>query len=187
MNQFEQVSNTVLTGFISGDMACFEEVYLCYKDRTYYYALKLTRSELLAEEVVQDVFVKIWSNREKIDLKYSFASFVFRVTHNHIINVLKRISYEKTVKDRFLKSSEICVSDTEDKVIYKEYMEILSKAIDQLPPRRKDVFNMSRNKGIGHDEIALEMGISKNTVKSQLVKATKSIRKYFSMHGELAI
>ena len=119
------------------------------------------------EEVVQDVFVKIWSKRKSIDPQYCFSSFIFRVAHNHTINILKRNTYEKVAKERISKTSASSVSDTEDKVIYKEYMGIMTKAIEQLPPKRKNIFNLSRTKGISHDEIAAEMGISKNTVKSQ--------------------
>ncbi|MEQ9423496.1 MAG: RNA polymerase sigma-70 factor [Cyclobacteriaceae bacterium] len=184
-NQIELTSSEI-SGLINGDRCCFQKVYEAYKDRVYYYALKLTRSDDLAEEITQDVFVKLWSNRSKIDLAYSFSSFVFRVTHNHAINILKRNTYEKVVKERITKSSIVYTNDTEDKVIYKEYSNLMDRAIDLLPPKRKYIFNLSRTKGVSHDEIASEMGISKNTVKSQLVKATKSIRSYLVVHADLA-
>jgi len=187
MNKQIQISDEQLSRLISGDQHCFEKVYCCYKDRIYYYALKLTKSEELAEEVVQDVFIKIWTNREKIDTQYSFSSFVFRVAHNHAINILKRIAYEKVAKERISKTAISSVNDTEDNVIYKEYMEIMADAIEQLPPKRKSIFNLSRTRGISHDDIAYGMGISKNTVKSQLVKATKSIRTYFTLHSGIAV
>ncbi len=187
MTKQTQVSDAELAGLISGEMHCFEKVYEMYKDRIFYYALKLTKSEELAEEVVQDVFIKIWTNRKKIDPQYSFSSFVFRIAHNHAINILKRISYEKVAKERISKTATVSVSDTEDYVIFKEYMGIVADAIEQLPPKRKSIFNLSRTKGISHDDIACEMGISKNTVKSQLVKATKSIKTYFTLHSGVAL
>ena len=187
MSSQAQISDSDLEGLISGDKHCFERVYSCYKDGIYYYVLKLSKSEDIAEEVVQDVFIKIWSNREKINPEYSFVSFIFRVAHNHTVNILKRTAYEKVAKERLSKTSILSVNDTEDKVIYKEYMGIMAEAIDQLPPKRKSIFDLSRRKGISHDDIAITMGISKNTVKSHLVKATKFVRNYFTLYSGVAV
>lgn len=179
MNKSIQIATEDLQAFINGDRKAFGDIYSCYKDRVYFYALRLTKSEELAEEVLQDVFVRVWQHREKIDVKYSFSSFLFRVAHNHTINILKRLSYEQTARERLAPHYRDGHNLTEDTVIHDEYMSILATAINLLPPKRKNIFDLSRAKGISHDEIALKMGISKNTVKSQLVKATKFIRNYF--------
>jgi RNA polymerase sigma-70 factor (ECF subfamily) len=176
-----------VTGLISGCRSSFERLYMCYRDRVYFYVLKMTKSEELAKEIVQDVFVKVWINREKVDPAYNFSSFVFKVARNHSINVLKRLTYEKMAKERIAKSSVSHITNTEDKVVFNEYMDIMDKAVGELPPRRKSIFEMSRNKGISHDEIAGIMGISKNTVKSQLVKATKSIKNYFALNADMTL
>jgi RNA polymerase sigma-70 factor (ECF subfamily) len=187
MSQNITVPNEIIVGLIEGDRDCLRRVYECYQERIYLYVLRLTKSREIAEEVVQDVFIKVWTKRHKIDTQYCFSSFLFRVAHNHTINVLKRSSYEKIAKDKISKTSSFSVDDTEDNLIYKEYLNLLRKAIDQLPPRRKVIFNLSRQQGVSHDEIALEMGISKNTVKSQLVKATKYIKSYLLKYGEVAL
>lgn len=179
MKKSVQIATEDLKAFINGDRRAFGLIYSCYKDRVYFYALRLTKSEELAEEVLQDVFVRVWANREKIDTKYSFSSFLFRVAHNHTINILKRLSYEQTARERLAPHYRSGQNTTEDTVVHEEYMNILATAIDLLPPKRKSIFDLSRSKGVSHDEIALKMGISKNTVKSQLVKATKFIRTYF--------
>ena len=187
MNNDIQFQNNYLSGFIEGDMICFKKVYDCYRDRIYAYAFKITRSHELSEEVVQDVFIKIWNKRNKINPEYSFSSFIFRVAHNHTINLLKRIGYDKIAKERISQSSDNSVDDTDHKLILNEYLGIMNKAIDELPPKRKDIFNLSRVQGVSHDEIAEKLGISKNTVKSQLVKATKTIKLYFLVHADMAI
>ncbi len=183
----KQHSKQDVIGMISGCTRSYSKLYQCYRDRVYLYVLKLTKSEDLASEIVQDVFVKIWISREKVDPSFNFSSFLFRVAHNHSINILKRNTYEKIAIDRLSKSSNRLAINTEDKVVYNEYMDILDEAIGELPPRRKSIFEMSRQKGISHDEISAIMGISKNTVKSQLVKATKSIQHYFLTKANIAL
>ncbi|MEQ8712076.1 MAG: RNA polymerase sigma-70 factor [Cyclobacteriaceae bacterium] len=187
MKTSTQISKEDLDAFIEGSREAFEVVYNCYKQRVYFYALKLTKAEELAEEVTQDVFIRVWSNREKIDTQYSFSSFLFRVTHNHTLNVLKRLNYEQQAKERLAPKYRQGANVTEDTVVHDEYMSILSTAINLLPPKRKSIFDLSRTKGVSHDEIALKMGISKNTVKSQLVKATKFIKTYFIQEAGVAI
>jgi len=173
-------------GLIKGNKKCFLNIYNRYKDKVYYYTLKITRSDSIAEEIVQDVFVKIWTKRDQINPSYPFPSYLFRITHNHTINILKRNTFEEKVKRNILSKANTSSCETEDTVIYNEYLRILSDAIKQLPPKRKDIFDLSRMQGISHDEIASQMGISKNTVKSQIVKANKSIRKYIQIRTDLS-
>lgn len=182
-----QIQKENLEGFIAGDRQCFKRIYNCYRDRVYAYTLKITKSHELSEEVVQDVFIKIWNNRSKINPEYSFSSFIFRVAHNHTINVLKRLRYDKIAKENISNSADTSVDDTDSKLILNEYLGIMKQAIDELPPKRKSIFNLSRIDGISHDKIADKMGISKNTVKSQLVKATKAIKIYFLNHADMAL
>lgn len=187
MNDNQQPLLKEIYSFIEGDKGSFREIYLCYKDRIYYYALKITKSKELAEEVVQDVFVKLWANRAKIDTQYNFSSFVFKIAHNHAINILKRISYERTAHHRISRTYSTSTTNTEDTVVYNEYLLLMNNAVQLLPPKRKNIFNLSRTQGVSHDEIALMMGISKNTVKSQLVKATKFIRNYFATEAGMTL
>ncbi|CAN5606804.1 RNA polymerase sigma-70 factor [soil metagenome] len=187
MKYDSQIQKESLDGFIAGDRVCFERIYDCYRDRVYAYTFKITKSHELSEEVVQDVFIKIWNNRTKINPEFSFSSFIFRVAHNHTVNILKRLRYDKIAKENISKSVDSSVDDTDSKLILNEYLGIMKKAIDELPPKRKNIFNLSRVEGISHDKIADKMGISKNTVKSQLVKATKAIKLYFLHHADLAL
>lgn len=187
MNHDILIQKENLDGFIAGDRLCFKKIYDCYRDRVYIYTSKITKSHELSEEIVQDVFIKIWNNRSKINPDYSFSSFIFRVAHNHTINVLKRIRYDKLAKENISRSMDLSIDDTDSKLILNEYLGIMKRAIDELPPKRKNIFNLSRVEGISHDNIADKMGISKNTVKSQLVKATKAIKLYFLHHADMAL
>ena len=182
-----QIQKENLEGFMAGDRLCFKRIYVCYRDRVYAYTIKITKSHELSEEIVQDVFIKLWNNRNKINPEFSFSSFIFRVAHNHTINVLKRLRYDKIAREIISKSADSTVDDTDSKLILQEYFGIMKQAIDELPPKRKNIFNLSRIEGISHDKIADKMGISKNTVKSQLVKATKAIKLYFLHHADMAL
>ena len=182
-----QIQKENLEGFIAGDRLCFKRIYNCYRDRVYAYTIKITKSHELSEEIVQDVFIKLWNSRNKINPEFSFSSFIFRVAHNHTVNVLKRLRCDKIARENISKSANSAVDDTDSKLILQEYFGIMKQAIDELPPKRKNIFNLSRVEGISHDKIADKMGISKNTVKSQLVKATKAIKLYFLHHADMAL
>ena len=132
-----------IVGLIQGNKKCFLKIYNLYKDKVYYYTLKITRSDSIAEEIVQDVFVKIWTKRKQINPKFPFSSFLFRVTHNHTINILKRKTFEEKVRKNVISKFPTSNCDTEDRVIYNDYMRILNDAINQLPPKRKDIFDKS--------------------------------------------
>ena len=178
--------NADVLGLIKGDKDCFLNIYRKFKDKVFYYTLKITRSDSIAEEIVQEVFVKLWTKREQINPDFPFSSYLFRITHNHTINILKRNTFEEKVKKNLYAKSRTSHSTTEDQVIYNDYLKILNDAIDQLPPKRKDIFDLSRLQGVSHDDIATQMGISKNTVKSQIVKANKTIKEYIQVNAGIS-
>jgi len=168
-------------GLIRGDRECFSTIYDLFKNKIYFYALRITKSEHFAEEIVQEVFIKVWIHRDRINPELSFSSFVFKIAHNHSINVLKKHAYEIKASRSIEFKNSTPPTETEDQFVYQEYMTIVAEAVNSLPPRRKSIFNLSRNVGLGHDQIAEELGISKNTVKSQMVKASKFVKEYLAV------
>jgi RNA polymerase sigma factor (sigma-70 family) len=114
----------------------------------------------------------------------SFKSFLFSTSRNHVLNIIKRASKENEIHDEII--ANISMDEhhlVEDELNLKEARELLNAAVNSLPPKRKEVFQLSREEGLSHTEIAQQLGITKGTVNVQIVKALNSIRQYLSENG----
>ena len=171
-----------------GNEKAFDTLFMELHHQVFLYCLKLTKSREAAEEIMQDVFVKVWEKREKISPLFPIRSFIFKITRDLCINYLKKVSRENSFKEELKSKFEHLTSDqTENQVIYNDYYRIASYAINQLPTQRKKIFEMNRIMGLSNAEIADRLGISKNTVKVQLVKASKFVKAYFSAHTDVTM
>lgn len=159
----------------AGDRQAFGQLYHRYKAKVYGISLKLIKSEVLAEELLQDVFVKIWMNRERIDPGKSFSSYLYRITENLVLDIYRRAARDRKLQERLVEA----VSDrySLEEVIYrKESMAILNKAIRQLPPQRRRVFTLCKLEGKSYEEAGRELGVTVSTVNDHIVKATRVIK-----------
>jgi RNA polymerase sigma-70 factor (ECF subfamily) len=161
-----------------GDSACFELLYSKYSGKLYNYVLKISKGDFyLAEEIVQNVFVKIWEIRQHIDTEGSFSSFVFTVGKNLYINMMKSRLQGFLYHDYVMEHTSELENSVEEEVEYKMLEEQINTLINQLPPARRKVYILSRIKHLPNKEIAAMLDISENTVESQLTKATQFMRK----------
>lgn len=161
-----------------GDIACFELIYYKYSGKLYNYILSLSNNDFyLAEEIVQNVFVKIWEIHQHIDTEGSFNSFVYTVSRNMFLNAVKSRLYEKLYHDFVNEHSILLENSVEKEIEYKMLEEQINNLIEQLPPARRNIYILSRVKNLPNKEIASMLKISENTVESQLNKATKFLRK----------
>ena len=168
----------------NGDREAFQKLYLKYIDRVYSFVLSICKSSELSKDVCHDIFAKIWDNRTDLNSDLSFKSFLYASCKNHVLNIIKRASKEGEIHDEIIAHVKTYENHAvESELIYQETSELLTQAINGLSPRRKEVFMLSREKGMNHEEIAAAMGISKGTVNIQMVKALVSIRKYLSDNG----
>lgn len=161
----------------NGDLVAFEEFYKLYSIKLLKYSLLYLNSRVEAEEVVQDVFVKIWNNREGINLDLSIDGYIYRITKNELLNKIKKKVLKTEVITEFTESLTYS-NNTEDAVFLKEMKELLSEAIEGLPEKRRRIFRLSRDKGYTNQEIANELNISIHTVESQIKKSIKYLRSY---------
>ena len=171
----------------SGKKEALEWVFQKYHHALYYHALDFLKSPVLAEDAVQEVFVKLWENRNQIKPDLSFKAYIFCISKNHIINQLKRTAREIKVHQEISHRSITSHNAVEEQVMYAESEALARKALDTLPPKRKKVFIMHRLEGKKYGEIATLMNISKNTVRDHVVKADKTIRTYFAYQSDIII
>ncbi|MGB3589605.1 MAG: RNA polymerase sigma-70 factor [Tunicatimonas sp.] len=170
-----------------GDHLAFKQIFDQYKDAIFGYSYKLTKSSTLAEETVQEVFLKIWQNRTKLDFTRPIKPYIYKIAQNHVYNTLRNAAYSDKLKEEIFYSHAIGHTTTEDQVVYRDLEAFQEKTIQTLPTRRQLIFRMSRTEGLSHEEIAQRLEISPNTVKDQIVKALKTIKEQLHVHTDIAV
>lgn len=170
-----------------GDQEAFQELYQKYHSKIYYHTLKFTKSPALAEDVVHDVFVRIWEGRNALKEELSFQSYLFTLAKNHLLNLLKRASREADILQEMIAHTQVALRTTENSLSYRETSEMISKAIEKLPVQRKRIYELCRQEGLSYEEVARKLGITKGTVNSQMVKSLKSIKDYLTLNGNSVV
>ena len=173
----------LLTQIVQGNETAFRIVFDHYRDALYSFALKVVQHEVIAEEIVQDVFVKIWMNRQGLSAIRNFADFLFIITRNHTLNSLRRLAKEKKLTIAATGQLPMEAISAEATILQRDYDRVLQQAIDRLPPQQKLVFTLSRLQGLSREEVAAQLNISAGTVKTHMKQAIRSIRSYFKDHN----
>ena len=160
----------------------FDRVYLEHYAALHHYAYTLLEDSAQADEMVQDVFLKIWLHRENLNLEQSFKSYLFTIARNQAFNLLNKAANDVLLKEEVFYTSEKSYAQGDYSIREEDCKKLKKQAINQLPPKRKRIFKMSRKEGKTYEEISQELGISVNTVKNQMSKALDSMRDFFQVH-----
>ena len=168
-----------------GNEAAFIKIYNQYRRKVHTYAYQLSKSADTAEEIVQEVFIKIWQKKEQINVELPFEPYIRKITLNHVLNHLKKVAREKALQEQVFLTIESSSNRTEEDLLEKELRKIYQEAIAQLPAQKKIIYQMSRVEELSHEEIAQKLSISKNTVKNHMVEASRFIREYVSKNGSI--
>jgi RNA polymerase sigma-70 factor (ECF subfamily) len=164
-----------------GSEYAFTQVFDHYRGIVYGTALKYLKSESASEEIVQDIFLKLWTKRAELPNVQNFNGFLFTMARNAILDKLRRLANEKTAQT-ILSKQQSFTDNTDHRVLDNQYQQILEQAIDQLSPQQKQVFRLAKVEGYSYKEIAEELGISVLTVKVHMNKALQSLRDYLKGH-----
>lgn len=169
-----------------GSVEAFRELFDKYRNKIFSMACKFTGSEDVAEDAVQEVFIKLWLNKEKLLKVDNFNAYLNSVVRNHIFNYLRKTAIEQKFLLKLADSKRQKNENTFDNLSYNELQSLIHKAVSELPPQQKKVYTLSRIDGLKHEEIAVKMGISRHTVKGHLIAALNHIRSFLLANGELA-
>lgn len=165
-----------------GEETVFRELFNRYHPFIYSFAFRMTESDPIAKDVVQDVFVKIWINRESLHTIDNLPAYLNRMTRNLVLNGMKRKAHEESLlKDLYPAGNER--NTTEDVALARELEDLLHRAIDQLPGQQQKVYRLGRMKGLKHEAIADQLQISKETVKKHMMAAVRGVKDYLQQHG----
>jgi RNA polymerase sigma-70 factor (family 1) len=174
----------ILLAVSQGDAAAFRQLFEGYKNRIYSYAMHYTEREEAAEEMVQEVFIKVWLHRETLPLIEKFEAWVFTISRNLSFNYLRKIARQSALHRGLAGLEESAAEAADDLILSKEHADLLRAAVDRLPPQQKLVYTMHREQYLSQEEIAQELGLARSTVKSHLAQAIRSIRTYMQAYIE---
>jgi RNA polymerase sigma-70 factor (ECF subfamily) len=160
--------------FKAGSVDAYKTLFNLYYKPLCSFAKKYVLDLAVAEDIVQELFVKFWEQRKEVQLETSVKSYFFQSVRNECLNYLKH----QGVKEKYKMHIESASTDNffYDKLEEEEINQLVYQTIQSLPPRCKQIFELSRFEGKTFEEISLELSISKNTIKNQLVRALKHIR-----------
>lgn len=168
------------------DQHAFTELYIRHHQGVYNFLLSIVKVPEVAEDLLQDIFLKVWEGRKQFHITNSFQSYLYQAARNKAIDVLRRIAKDPLLEDeiRHRLSTGVYKLTYQDQD-WRQYQQLLGQALDTLPPQRKLAFLLVRHEGKRYDEAARIMGISRNTLKQHLSLAVASIRKFLLEKGEI--
>ena len=169
------------------DENAFKQLFDAYKNRLYAYVLAITHSKYIAEEITQEIFVKLWLCRDIIQQVDNLDGYVFTIARNKTLNHLRKAFYDLNLLSELKSRSMLQENNVEERSIAADYNQLIRDALALLSPQRRLVYQLSRGEGLNNEEIALHLQLSRNTVKNHLVEALRFIRNYLGQHKKISL
>ncbi len=188
MAEREEHSDRLLVKeLIAGNEKAFRTLFDAYRNELYKFSLSMVCRETYAEEIVQDVFMKIWTKRATLDPNLSFRSYLFTITRNQNIKFLKKAANNLKLREEIFYRSQKFANPTERLMREAELEALKEEALNQLPPKRRLIFEMSRNEGLSYEDIGRELDISPHTVRNQMSKALETLRNFLIDNRDITL
>ncbi|SFF10106.1 RNA polymerase sigma-70 factor, ECF subfamily [Chitinophaga sp. CF118] len=166
----------LLLRIAEGDEHAFRELYFRYDTMLFTFLLKLTRSDIIAEELLQETFLQLWLHRDSLaDINYPRA-YIHRIAANLSHRWLKQhLLHRKVLAERELQQ-DLVINDIEDSLAWKDISILIVRIIEKMPEQRRKIYQLHRDSGLSSGEIATIMGVSSSTVRNTIVVAVRNIR-----------
>lgn len=168
---------------ISPEERIFKDLYFQYHQRVYGYVLAIVHLPYAAEEITQELFIKLWTNRYELGGIDHPDRYLFTIARNKSLNYLRKAFHDAKVLSELKAAMRPAANDVEDRVAMDDCRLLVDEALDRLSPQRGLVFRLSRYEGLRLEEIADRLDLSRNTVKNHLVTALRFVRAYLAKHG----
>lgn len=157
------------------ELGAFEEIYLRYWKKLYSAAFKRVQSREIAEEMVQDIFTSLWINRNTQSIEI-LSAYLHSAIKYKVINYLEKEMSKRVYAEETLNSAVVVDNSTEEAVLLNELNRALEIEIQKLPPKRQEIFKLSRQEHLSIKQVASHLGISEKTAENQLGKALKVLK-----------
>lgn len=167
-----------------GKRDAFDFIYARYSKMLLPKMQRMIKSSEIVDELMQDVFLKVWLNKSEIDLEKSFKAWIFTIAQNTIYAYYRKLALDIKMQRHLLETFAEFYNQTEDYIFNKERLSLLNEAIEKLPAQRKEIFKLCRIEGKSYQEAAEILSLSPSTVSNQLVSATKYIKRYVFFHAQ---
>jgi RNA polymerase sigma-70 factor (ECF subfamily) len=165
----------------------FQQLFEKYAERIYYFSMRYIKNKEEAEEIAQEVFVRVWLRRHDLKEELSFSSYIFMIAKNALIDTIRRKQKETIFQDNIKPNTELYSSSSNDSMEYKELSTLIDKSISELPLKRKQIYQLSRDEGLTYKQIAEKLNISIKTVETHMRLALQQLKKSVNENYELII
>jgi len=161
----------------------FRRIFEKYKRQVYTQVYAIAKSQYAAEEITQEIFIKIWQNRELLSSVKNLDGYIYTIVRNYSLNYLRKAASDLRLINHLMKIAVPGYNNTESVVQLSEYKKLIHTAVSQLSPQRRLVYELSKDNDLSYDDIASQLNLSKHTVKNHLLSALASIRGYLTQNG----
>lgn len=187
--ELEVAEAELLLKLANGDQEAFTLLYHKYSAQLYLNVLKLVKDEQVTEELIQDLFARVWQKKAELQIASSFSAYLFRMAQNMVHDFYRKLQRDQNLYNQFKQIATEHYSHIEEALHYKEHESLLHKAMDKLSPQQQNVYRMCKIEGLSYKATAEKLGISPHTVKEYLGKANQLIKEALlnNMEGTLGI
>lgn len=161
----------------------FTNLFYACKERLFGYVLAVSHSHYAAEEIIQEIFLKLWLMRDHLGTIENGEAYLFAIARNKVLNYLRKAHYDERLFADIKNRMRPVSNDVEEHISLSESDRLIEEAITLLSPQRQLVYRLSRLQGMNHQEIARKMRLSRNTVKNHLLQSLRFIRSYLDNNG----
>ena len=175
---FQQDLNEHLRRLKKGDRQSFKIVYEQYVNALHSFVVRFVKSSTIADDVVQEVFIKIWEKRESIDISKSFQAYLYTIAKNLVLNKLVQSRREISMFQTIMEAAQILSNKTEEDIYFKETTRFIKEGVDKLPPQQKNIYDLCKNQGLTYDQVAERLKLSSHTINAQMVNCLRTLKQY---------
>lgn len=175
----------LINSLAGGSESAFDLLYHKTSYALYGKIIHIVKDTDSAKEILQNVFLKIWENRKRIDPSRSFKAYLFKIVENEIYNHFRKAAKDRSLVDRLAKNAVEYSAYTEEELIREERFRLLEAAFEKLPPVRRQVYQLAKIEGKSYGEIADILQISTSTVSDHIVKANRFLKHYLAQQADM--
>lgn len=170
-----------------GDKVALDELFGYYYPRLYQFSKSILKIDNEIDDILQEVFVKIWLNRQKIGNAETFNAYIFTITKNGVLNLIRKNLRDHIFREQLFLRSVAEEYQLENQLEFEEIKVVIDQIVAKLPEKRQQIFILSRTDGLSNKEISTQLNISKKTIEDHITHAIKQIKRSMKEMGILSI